>query len=136
MAVGKAARWMATVVAERTFARTTSMTCSRMTRSASCSASTVTGGSADSRRCGARLSSRRGRNRHAHREALMRAMEELRRVVADLATIEEDGRREGALPGWFYEIDIELEDEGDQPKVQTTPDDDGGNPFFDDNSDY
>ncbi len=77
---------------------------------------------------------RRGRKRHTHREAMMKAMEELGRVEAELATIEEDGRREGALPGWFYEIDIELEDAGDQPKVQTTPNDDGGNPFFDDDS--
>ena len=60
---------------------------------------------------------RRGSKRHVHREAMMKAMEELGRVEAELATIEEDGRREGALPGWFYEIDIELEDAGDQPNV-------------------
>lgn len=77
---------------------------------------------------------RRGSKRHAHREAMMKAMAELGRVEADLATIEEDGRRDGALPGWFYEIDIELEDAGDGPNVPAAPGEDGGNPFYDDDS--
>ncbi len=76
---------------------------------------------------------RRGKKRHVHRKALEKARAELERVEAELATIEDDGRRAGALPGWFYEVEAEFEDAARRPAIGAGPDEDrdaGRNPLY------
>lgn len=71
---------------------------------------------------------RRGNKRHVHREAATKAAEELAKVEAQLATIEDDARRAGAPRGWLNQIEIELEDAARHPAVSAGPGDDGRNP--------
>jgi hypothetical protein len=72
---------------------------------------------------------RRGSKRHAHYDEMKKAASELATVEAELATIEDDGRRAGALPGWFYEVEMELEDADRRPAISAGPDDEGRNPL-------
>ena len=73
---------------------------------------------------------RRGKKRHVHRVAAEEAKAELARIEAELATIEDEGRRAGALPGWFYEVELELEEGVRRPPVAEGPGDDGRNPLY------
>lgn len=73
---------------------------------------------------------RRGRKRHVHREAMQAAAERLAEVEAQLATIEDEARRAGALPGWLYEVEAELEDADGRAGVATGPGDEGRNPLY------
>lgn len=52
---------------------------------------------------------RRGSKRHVHRAAAAEATRALADVEQQLATIKDDGRRAGALPGWFYEVEMDRE---------------------------
>ena len=70
---------------------------------------------------------RRGNKRHVHREAMLEARAQLAEVEAELAVIQEEARRVGALPGWFYEVEWQRE-EGASPAAA----DDGRNPLYDD----
>jgi hypothetical protein len=72
---------------------------------------------------------RRGRKRHIHRQAMKEAVSELTQVDAELAGLEEEGRRSGALPGWFYEVEMELEDAERRPAISAGPGDEGRNPL-------
>jgi hypothetical protein len=72
---------------------------------------------------------RRGSKRHVHREAGAKAAEELARVEAQLATIEDDARRAGTPRGWLHQIEMQLEDEARQPAVAAGPGDEGRNPL-------
>lgn len=80
---------------------------------------------------------RRGTKRHTHREAAAVAAQELVKVEAELATIEDDARRAGALPGWLYEVEFEMENGELRPEIAAGPDsereqepDDGRNPLY------
>ncbi len=73
---------------------------------------------------------RRGRKRIVHREKAQKARVELATVEAALATIEDDGRRAGALPGWFYEVEFEIEGAKRRPAVSVGPGEDGRNPLY------
>ena len=75
---------------------------------------------------------RRGTKRHLHRVAAEEAREKLARVEQELATIKDEGRRAGALPGWFYEVEEEREDVARNPALapDTTDPDAGRNPRF------
>jgi hypothetical protein len=72
---------------------------------------------------------RRGSNRHVHRAALEEASKELASVEAELATIDDEGRRAGALPGWFYQVENEIEESAKVPSVASEPPDAGRNPI-------
>lgn len=50
---------------------------------------------------------RRGKARHAQHEQMLEAESDLAEVQAKLDTIVDQGRRSGALPGWFYEVEDE-----------------------------
>lgn len=54
---------------------------------------------------------RRGPKRHLHEEAMDDAAKRLADVEAELVAIHDEGRRAGALPGWFYEVELEFEAE-------------------------
>ncbi|MFK7896701.1 MAG: hypothetical protein AB8G23_12745 [Myxococcota bacterium] len=73
---------------------------------------------------------RRGDKRHRHRLKLVEAEEKLNTVEAELATIKDDGRRAGALPGWFYEVEDELGPNGGGSAAERGPGDGGRNPRF------
>ena len=77
---------------------------------------------------------RRGKKRHIHRDAAAEAAEELARVKAALATIEDEARRAGALPGWLYEVEFEMQDGALRPEIAAGPEqqeqDDGRNPLY------
>ena len=73
---------------------------------------------------------RRGTKRHGHREAMEKAASELVRVDAELAGLKDEGRRAGALPGWFYEIDMEREDADRRPAISAGPGNEGRNPLY------
>jgi len=73
---------------------------------------------------------RRGPKRHVHHKAMKEAVTELAKVEAELATIQDDGRRAGALPGWFYEVDMEFEDAERRPAIAAGPGDEGRNPLY------
>ena len=73
---------------------------------------------------------RRGKKRHVHRVAVEKATRTLATVEAELATIQDEGRRAGALPGWFYEVEIEMEESAQRPSVTSGPADDGRNPLY------
>jgi len=84
---------------------------------------------------------RRGSKRHTHHEAAKVAEQELVKVEAALATIEDDARRAGALPGWFYEVEFEMENGELRPEIAAGPEqesqqkreqeqDDGRNPLY------
>ncbi len=82
---------------------------------------------------------RRGKKRHIHREAAKEAEQELAKVEAELATIEDDARRAGALPGWLYEVEFEMQDAELRPGIATGPEqeqDEGRNPLYDDDEDF
>lgn len=75
---------------------------------------------------------RRGKKRHVHRVAAAEAREELARVEALLDQLPEDARRQGALPGWLYEVEerhAERRQAGDAPAAQD-PAETGRNPLF------
>ena len=59
------------------------------------------------------------------------AQAELVQVEADIEKLREDGRREGALPGWFYEVEDEPLD-APQPAapVEDPADREGRNPLY------
>lgn len=81
---------------------------------------------------------RRGKKRHIHRTAAQKASDRLAEVEAELASIEDDARRAGALPGWFYEVDFELQEEDALPGIASGPDDEddaGRNPLYLDDED-
>lgn len=78
---------------------------------------------------------RRGRKRHIHRDAMLEAQDELARVESQLATIQEEARRAGALPGWFYEVEWQLEEEAGRPAISSGPGDEGRNPLHLDDDD-
>jgi len=73
---------------------------------------------------------RRGDKRHRHRIKLIEAEDQLEVIEAELETIKDDGRRAGALPGWFYEVESELEVLGGKPPVERGPGDRGRNPLY------
>lgn len=73
---------------------------------------------------------RRGRKRSRHLEKVQKATAELITVETALATIEDDGRRAGALPGWFYEVEIEIESAKRRPAVSIGPGEEGRNPLY------
>lgn len=50
---------------------------------------------------------RRGPVRHEHLEKVREAEKELATVEAALETFVDDARRDGALPGWLYEVEEE-----------------------------
>ena len=85
---------------------------------------------------------RRGNKRHVHREAALEAEQELAKVEAALATIEDDARRAGALPGWLYEVEFEMEEAESRPGIAAGPEqerdeeaDAGRNPLYLDDED-
>lgn len=73
---------------------------------------------------------RRGTKRHIHRQAAAKAAKKLAKVEAQLATIEDDARRDGAPRGWLNQIEIELEEEARRPTVAAGPGDEGRNPLY------
>lgn len=80
---------------------------------------------------------RRGDKRHIHAEARDEAKKKLAIVEGELATIQDDGRRAGALPGWFYEVEAEFEAEQLASPAASDLDDDsaedgreGRNPLY------
>jgi len=73
---------------------------------------------------------RRGTVRHVHRDAMLEAQAELAEVKAELAGIQEEGRRAGAMPGWFYEVELERESGPLRPGTETGPSDEGRNPLY------
>lgn len=75
---------------------------------------------------------RRGKKRHVHRLAAEEARADLAEVERDLSTIKDEGRRAGALPGWFYEIEMERAAIARNPALAPEPDDReaGRNPRF------
>ena len=73
---------------------------------------------------------RRGKKRHVHRDAMLEAQAELAEVEQKLSTIEDDARRAGALPGWLYEVEIELEESARRPAIAAGPGDEGRNPLY------
>lgn len=75
---------------------------------------------------------RRGKKRHIHRVAAEEAREALARVEQELATIEDDARRAGALPGWLYEVEMERADLAKRPDDEQRSEDPtaGRNPRF------
>ena len=75
---------------------------------------------------------RRGKKRHVHRVAAEEARAELVEVERELSTIQEEGRRAGALPGWFYEVEQDRSDVARNPALAPDPDDrdEGRNPRF------
>ena len=60
---------------------------------------------------------RRGTKRHMHRVAAEEAKAKLDAVESKLSTIKDEGRRAGALPGWFYEVEEEREDIARNPSL-------------------
>ena len=74
---------------------------------------------------------RRGKKRHVHRNAMMEAQDELEGVEASLATIEDEARRAGALPGWLYEVEWELAERGGAGAPPAAADDDEADPLDD-----
>jgi hypothetical protein len=72
---------------------------------------------------------RRGPKRHIHQQAVKEATLELTKVEAELKTIKEDGRRAGALPGWFNEVEMEIEDTRRRPAISAGPGIEGRNPL-------
>ena len=75
---------------------------------------------------------RRGKKRHVHRVAAEEARAELAEVQLELSTIQEEGRRAGALPGWFYEVEQDRADVARNPALVPDPEDpdEGRNPRF------
>jgi len=75
---------------------------------------------------------RRGTKRHVHRVAIEEAEKKLAEVDRELATIKDEGRRAGALPGWFYEVEQDRADVARNPTLAPSPEDlEGGrNPKF------
>lgn len=75
---------------------------------------------------------RRGQKRHVHRVAVEEARAELADVQNELSTIKEEGRRAGALPGWFYEVELDRAAIARNPDLAPEPDDrdEGRNPRF------
>lgn len=75
---------------------------------------------------------RRGTKRHLHRVAAEEARAELAIVERELSKIKEEGRRAGALPGWFYEVELDRADVARSPALAPEPDDrdEGRNPRF------
>jgi len=75
---------------------------------------------------------RRGTKRHMHRVAAEEAKAKLDAVESKLSTIKDEGRRAGALPGWFYEVEEEREDIARNPSLGPDPADPnaGRNPRF------
>lgn len=75
---------------------------------------------------------RRGKKRHVHRIAAEEARAELADVERELSTIQEEGRRAGALPGWFYEVELDRAAVVRNPALAPEPDDrdEGRNPRF------
>lgn len=73
---------------------------------------------------------RRGRKRHVHRDAMLAAKDKLAAVEAELDGFEDEARRAGALPGWLYEVEAEMEDADRRPAIATGPGDDGRNPLY------
>ena len=73
---------------------------------------------------------RRGNKRHMHYEAMKEAASDLATVEAELSHIEDDGRRAGALPGWFYQVDLERKAAARRPASSLGPDDEGRNPLY------
>lgn len=78
---------------------------------------------------------RRGAKRHTHRIKLQEAEDKLRLVEAELATIADDGRRAGALPGWFYEVELENAVPASASPPDPGPGDAGRNPLYLDGED-
>lgn len=85
---------------------------------------------------------RRGTKRHIHHDAMDAATKQLAGVEAELATIHEEGRRAGAMPGWFYEVELEFE--SNKLAAPATPDldeeprddrSDGRNPLYEEEED-
>jgi len=75
---------------------------------------------------------RRGKKRHVHRVAAEEARAELANVESEFSTIKEEGRRAGALPGWFYEVEFDRAAVARNPALAPKPDDrdEGRNPRF------
>ena len=75
---------------------------------------------------------RRGQKRHVHRIAAEKAEQELAKVQAQLATIEDDARRAGLGRGWLNQIEMELEDGYKRPAVAagSGSDIEGRNPLY------
>ncbi len=75
---------------------------------------------------------RRGNKRHIHLEAAEKARAELAEVEDELSTIKDEGRRAGALPGWFYEVELDRAAIARNPALAPEPDDrdEGRNPRF------
>ena len=73
---------------------------------------------------------RRGTKRHVHHDLMNDAAAELKEVESELATIEEEGRRAGAMPGWFYEVELEHQDTEPSPAIADEPGDEGRNPIY------
>ncbi len=75
---------------------------------------------------------RRGTKRHVHRVAIEEAEKKLAEVNRELSTIKEEGRRAGALPAWFYDVEQVRADAARNPALAPRPDDPdrGRNPKF------
>ena len=75
---------------------------------------------------------RRGKKRHIHRVAAEEAKAELAEVELELSTLKDEGRRQGALPGWFYEVELDRADVARNPALAPEPEEPeaGRNPAF------
>ena len=75
---------------------------------------------------------RRGQKRHIHRVAAEEARAELAEVERELSTLPDEARRQGALPGWFYEVEEDRSAIVRNPAPAPEPDDrdEARNPRF------
>lgn len=73
---------------------------------------------------------RRGDKRHRHHLKMVEAEEELAIVLEELSTIKDEGRRAGALPGWFYEVEDERSSPASRADAERESDDSGRNPLY------
>ncbi|MBB83892.1 MAG: hypothetical protein CL931_08805 [Deltaproteobacteria bacterium] len=75
---------------------------------------------------------RRGQKRHIHRVAAEEARDELAEVERELSTLPDEARRQGALPGWFYEVEEDRSAIVRNPALAPEPDDrdEARNPRF------
>ena len=75
---------------------------------------------------------RRGTKRHIHRVAAEEARAELAEVERELSTLPDEARRQGALPGWFYEVEEDRSAIVRNPALAPEPDDrdEARNPRF------
>ena len=82
---------------------------------------------------------RRGTVRHVHRKAALEAQQELAVVEAKLARFSDDAIKQGALPGWLYEVEdepVEIPDGNLDPDASDAEDDTAGrNPIYLDDDD-